>query len=338
MDIISLATDLSLPVLFMLIGIVLLVKGGDWTVNSSVFVARHFGLPPLIVGFTILAFGTSLPELIVSILAVIRGSAGIAMGNVIGSNIANILLVIGTAAFFINFKIKLSTTLIRDNIMMIFCSVLLLAFMFFGGVPRLAGAIMIALLIIYIAIQYYMATKDEALSKELEDEINEIEEHEAEASSKQFMPYLLLILGLASVAGGAEFLVRGAKESALIIGVPEAVIALSIIACGTSLPELSTSIIAAKKGHTDMVIGNIIGSNVFNILMIIGATALVRPILATNYAPQLFDFDIWVMLGISVLFAALIFALKGINKLTAGIFIAGYLLYNIYIYAMYIGA
>ncbi len=318
---------LAIPLGIMLIGILLLVKGGDWTINSAVYIAHHFGLSPMIVGFTILAFGTSLPELIISILAVLRGSEGIAMGNVIGSNIANILCVIGISACFITFKVTITKAFIRDIFMMLLCSALLLALMFNGDISRMSGGVMITILAVYVFVQYLMASRGKA---PIEDTTTD---YDTEFSSP-VMPYIFLILGLLCIAGGAEFLVRGAKESATILGVPEAIIALSIIALGTSLPELSTSIIAGKKGHTDMVLGNIIGSNVFNILMIIGATSLVKPIVASSYTPQLLNFDIWLMIAISIIFALILLIYKKVNKPIGIVFISTYVLYNIYIYAI----
>jgi cation:H+ antiporter len=329
MDIATLQS-LAMPIGIMIVGILLLLKGGDWTINSSVFIAKRFGLSPMVVGFTILAFGTSLPELIVSILAVLQGSEGIAMGNVIGSNLANILCVIGFTALFVTFKVTITKALIKDLTMMLVCSLLLAGLMIFGDISRIAGGAMLTILAVYVFIQYRMASKGERTVDEIDDEDL--------AFSSPLISYAFLGLGLLFVAGGAEFLVRGAKESALIIGVPEAVIALSIIAFGTSLPELSTSIIAGRKGHTDMVLGNIIGSNVFNVLMIIGITALVKPIASTSYAPQLLNFDIWLMIGVSLLFAALLLIYKKINTAIGIAFMGGYIAYNIYIYAIYFGS
>ena len=327
MDLVMLQS-LALPIVFMLIGIALLIKGGDWTIDSAVFIARKFGLSPMIVGFTILAFGTSLPELIVAILAVLRGSEGIAMGNVIGSNIANIWMVIGFTALFVTLKATINKALVKDLCMMVLCSFLLLGLMLHGDISRFAGLGMVALLLLYVFVQYMMAMRGERVIDAAEVE-EEVESHHPAK------PYAVLFMGLIAVAGGAEFLVRGAGQSAALIGVPEAVIALSIIAFGTSLPELSTSIIASRKGHTDMVLGNIIGSNVFNILMIIGVTALVKPIAAGSYAPQLLEFDIWLMIAVSVLFTILLLTYKQVNKAIGGVFVGAYIVYNVYIYSIY---
>ena len=319
--------SLGIPTVLMIAGILLLIKGGDWTIDSAVYIARRFGLSPMVVGFTILAFGTSMPELIVSILAVLRGSEGIAMGNVIGSNIANILLVIGSAVFITTMYVTITKGLIKDLVMMLLSSFLLMGLMLHGEISRMAGFAMVALLCIYVFLQYRMAMKGEI----------EVDESDVQEFSHTHQPYILLFFGLAAVALGAEVLVRGASESAGIMGIPEDVIALTIIAFGTSLPELSTSIIGARRGHSDMALGNIVGSNVFNVLMIIGITALVKPIAQDSYAHQLIDFDIWFMLGTSVVFAALVTFYKKITKPIGVMFIGAYILYTVYIYAINFG-
>ena len=328
--------DLSTSHLFILAlgsivaGILLLIRGGNWTIDSAVHIARSYGISPLIVGFTVIAFGTSLPELVVSVFANMQGSGGIAIGNVIGSNIANIALVIGVTAIIgtIHVSKNSSKAITRDLIMMLGCTVLLLISLMLGDIGRLAGGLMCLLLASYILLQYKMAQKGEIQ--------NPLETEESENEFKNMaQAFFFLLIGLIIIAVGAEFLVRGAKVSAAILHVPEAVIALSIIAFGTSLPELSTSIIAARKGHSDIALGNIIGSNVFNILLIIGITSLVKPILQNSYVPQLATFDIWVALGIAATFAGALILFKKINRPVGALFILSYILYNGYIFTMY---
>lgn len=305
------------------LGIILLVRGGNWTVDGSVYIAKHFGISPLLVGFTIVAFGTSLPEMVISVLANVQGSPGIALGNVIGSNIANTLLIIGVSGFFGTLYV-VNKAITKDLLMMMAASGVLVALMLGDVISQVAGIAMLVMLIGYIVFQYRMALNDD----------NHPEEDEPEFANK-YMPYIFLGLGLLSIAAGAEFLVRGARVSASVLGVPESVIALSIIAFGTSLPELSTCIVAARKGHSSMVLGNIIGSNVFNILMILGVTAIIMPIDITLAAPQLISFDMWFMLGVSAVFAALLMAFGKIARPVGALFLLGYLAYNIYIYALY---
>ncbi len=306
----------------LLLGIVMLIKGGGWAVDSGVFIASRFGISPMVVGFTIIAFGTSLPEMIVSVFANLQGSAGIALGNVLGSNIANILLVLGGVAVFVTINVKISKMLIRDLIFMMASTVLLMVLLINGDISRMAGLAMIAILAAYILIQY-KTTKE-----------NEFEaiENDGSVFKNDYLAYITLFAGLLCIAIGAEFLVKGAKVIASLVGVPESVVALSIIAFGTSLPELSTSIIAARKGQIGMVIGNIIGSNVFNILMIIGVTSLVKPIAEGGFSPQIINFDIWVTLLVGLFFMLILFIFKRINRVIGSLFLLSYVIYNIYIY------
>lgn len=308
------------------LGIILLVKGGDWVVDAAQYVAVHFGISPMVVGFTIVAIGTSFPELVVSVLANMQGSGGIAIGNVLGSNIANILLVVGATAMFVTLKATRQGVM-KDLVFMLVATGIMTFLMTVDVIGRLAGIGMIVLLVSYIFLQYKMA-----LSGEIKAEHDE-EEEEPEYN-KPYEPYMFLFFGLIAVALGAEFLVRGAKVTAGVLSVPEAVIALSIIAFGTSLPELSTCIIAGRRGHSEMVLGNIIGSNVFNILMIIGITAIMKPITASSYDQQLADFDIWVVLLVSVIFSMILIFYNKITKPIGLVFIASYILYNIYIYTL----
>lgn len=307
------------------LGMYLLFKGGNWTIDGAVYIANRFGISPLVIGFTIVAFGTSLPELLVSVNANLAGSPGIAIGNVIGSNIANILLVVGVTAFFATLVV-VPRDIIRDLVVMMLSTMLMMGLMLNGTISQLAGGVMIAVLLAYILWQYIMASKGKI----------DVEEIEAPEYKNLWQGALFLFLGLAGIALGAEFLVRGAKVSAEIIGVPEDVIGLSVIAIGTSLPELSTCVVAAMKRQSDIVIGNILGSNVFNILMIIGATSLIKPIANSAIAPQVISLDIWVMFGVALLFSAFLLIFKKINKPMGVLFVTGYVLYIGLIYALYL--
>ena len=307
------------------LGMYLLFKGGNWTINAAVYLAKKFGISPLVIGFTIVAFGTSLPELIVSANAHLAGSSGIAIGNVIGSNIANVLFVVGVTAFFATLT-AVPREIIRDVAMMLFAMVLMMALMLHGSISQISGGVMIVILIAYLLWQYVMASKGKIA----------VEEIEAPDYSHFLQGILFLVLGLIGIAAGAEFLVRGAKVSATIIGVPEDVIGLSVIALGTSLPELSTCIVAAMKKQSDIVIGNILGSNVFNVLMIIGVVSAIKPIEQSAIAPQVITLDIWVMLGVSLLFSGLLLVFKKINKPIGIALVAGYVFYIGLIYALYL--
>ncbi len=318
-------TILSLGALFL--GIIMLIKGGGWAVDAGVFIASRFGISPMIVGFTIIAFGTSLPELIVSVFANLQGSPGIALGNVLGSNIANILLVLGSVAIFVTLQVRISKMLVRDLFFMMGVTVLLAALLIYGEISRIAGFFMVVLLIGYVFLQYKTAQTSGFEPEEIDNTVFKSDN----------IAYITLFLGLICIAVGAEFLVKGAKTSATLIGVPESVIALSIIAFGTSLPELSTSVIAARKGHTGMVVGNIAGSNVFNILMIMGITSFVKPVTQGSFSQQIINFDIWVTLSVGLFFMLALFIFGRINRTMGVLFLLSYLFYNIYIYTTNLG-
>ncbi|MEM6812332.1 MAG: calcium/sodium antiporter [Pseudomonadota bacterium] len=311
------------------LGMYLLYKGGDWTIDAAVAIAQRLGVSPLVIGFTIVAFGTSLPELIVSLNAHLAGSSGIAIGNVIGSNIANILLVIGVTAFFATLTAA-PKDILRDMIMMLLTSLLMVYLILQGTITQFAGGAMVAFLLSYVVWQYVMAAKGKIDVDDIVDEIDDVK------YKSLFQSFFFLFLGMIAIAGGAEFLVRGAKVSAVIIGVPEDVIGLSVIALGTSLPELSTCIIAAMKKQSDLIIGNILGSNVFNILMILGITSSVKAIPGDAIAPQILSLDIWVMLGVAVIFSAILLLFRKINKYTGFVFVGGYVFYIGLIYALYL--
>jgi cation:H+ antiporter len=308
-------------------GIILLIRGGDWTIDAAIYIARKAGVSPLVVGFTIVAFGTSLPELLVSINANLSGSPGIAIGNVLGSNIANILLVIGATATVCTIHV-VPRQIARDLILMLAATILFAALLIYGDITRMSGFAMIAVLLAYVLWQYIKAQQGQI-------PMEEIDNPEFKNLGKAV---LFLIVGLGAIALGAEFLVRGAKTGALIIGVPEAVIGLSIIAIGTSLPELTTCLIAAARKQPDLILGNIIGSNVFNILMIIGVTSSIKPIAVSSIAPQLVDIDIWLTMGVSVAFTAILLIYQKIPRFLGVAFLVAYFAYIIAIYALYLVA
>lgn len=311
-------------------GMVVLIRGGGWTVDSSVFIAEKFGLSKLLVGFTIVAFGTSLPELIVSINANLKGSPGITLGNVVGSNIANILFVIGATALFAPLFVD-KAKLWRDLVMMNLATVLLGGLLLYGQIGTVAGILMIVILLSYILWKYRMATSG-AIPVALDDDDGD------HAISFPNVPAALgfLLAGLVFVALGAEFLVRGASVCAEILGVPEEVVGLSVIAFGTSLPELSTCIIAAMRKHSDIVLGNVVGSNLFNILMIIGLTSIVAPFGEGSITPQIAYIDMAVLSGVSLLFTAILLLHGKIGKPLGIVLCLAYVAYIGAIYALFL--
>jgi len=271
-------------------GIYLLVKGGDWAVDSAVYVAERAGLSKMFIGATILAFGTSVPELFTSVNANLSGEPGISLGNVIGSNIANILLIIGVTAVVFPLASKRSDVL-RDLVLMMIATVVLVALMYTDSIARWQGGVMFGVLVAYVAYQYFFSG-GEAFE----------EPDEPEGIQSNLQAIGLLVLGLILLAAGSELLVQGAVVGGTVLGVPPAVIGLTVIAFGTSLPELSTCLAAAKKGEPNLILGNIIGSNVFNIFSIVGLTAIISNIDVAGSA--ITDMEIWVMAGVAVAFTA----------------------------------
>ncbi len=310
------------------LGIWMLVRGGDATVNTSVYLANKFGLPAFFVGFTIVGFGTSLPELIVSINANLKGSGGIAIGNVIGSNVANILLVLGAVAC-ITPLIACPRALWRDIVMMLLATLILMGLLVYGAITSVAGVLMLTLLTLYIIWQIKTHSSTDSPAPIIEEE--------GAPYKNTWVAILFLVLGLVLIALGAEFLVRGAQVSASIIGIPDAVIGLTVIAIGTSLPELATGIAAARKGETDLLLGNIIGSNVFNILFILGISSLVQPFTQESISTQMVHFDMWMVMAVALFFSFFIFAFKKIGRMAGVTMLLIYCAYILGLFALYWG-
>lgn len=315
------------------LGILMLIKGGDWTIDSAVVVAEKSGIPKMIIGFTIVAFGTSLPELIVAVNANLKDMPGIALGNVIGSNIANILLVIAVAALFAPIVVHMRN-IVKDMVML-FASTLFITYimMEFGYIAQGVGAVMVLSLAIYVLWQLQKARQNTKFERAaIEAEEQHLAGHERESHIQTF---LYLLLGLAGIALGAEILVRGAEVAATIVGVPSALIGLTLIAIGTSLPELSTCLMAVKKGEGDIIVGNIVGSNVFNILMIIGVTAAIKAIPEGSFAPQLIELDIKIMAAVSFVFGFWLLWRGKLSKISGIIMLALYAAYMGMLYIAY---
>lgn len=248
----------------------MLIKGADWFVEGAAGIARKFGIPQLVVGLTIVAMGTSAPEAAVSITAALKGNAGISIGNVVGSNIMNIFVILGLSAVIIAIAIQEST--IKYEIpYLLFISIVFLIMGYTGGtITLLEGIVLWALFILYLAYLFRLAKKGS-------------DEEEEENRSPLFL-LLSGIVGAIIIVWGSNITVDSATAIAKMIGLSESFIGLTIVALGTSLPELVTSVTAAKKGNADIAIGNIVGSNIFNILFVIGTTALIIPVpFAANF-------------------------------------------------------
>ena len=293
-------------------GIWLLVLAGGWTIDSAVAIARRAQLSRVFIGATIIAFGTSVPELFTSVNANLTGFPGISLGNIIGSNIANVLLVIGAAALVTTLAVTPSKVF-KDIGIMLLATVIFVAGMLTGTFERWMGLLMFALLAGFVVWQY--------LNNEIDtSEVEDVEMPAGRAAA-------LLVGGIAGLAIGSELLVRGAVVAGQVIGVPEAVIGMTAVAIGTSLPELTASLSAAAKGETDLMFGNIIGSNTFNILSIVGLTAIIKPL---PVEPVLLGFDLWFMVAVTVGFAAMLAAGVKITRTFGFAFLAAYAAFTLW--------
>ena len=260
--------EILLQVVWLALGFALLVKGADWFVDGASGFAAKLGIPQLVIGLTIVAMGTSMPEAAVSISAALRGNADITVGNIVGSNILNILIILGITAVIRTLKVAHST--IRYEIPFMIAVTLVLLWLGYTGseVTWVEGILLWILFIGYLAYLLFVAKKNR-------DE--EGQEQTKELSMVRLIG--LTILGVVMIVAGSSFAVEGASNIATALGISERFIGLTIVAFGTSLPELVTSVSAARKGNADIAIGNIVGSNIFNILFIIGTTALITPVI-----------------------------------------------------------
>lgn len=279
-------TDTVWAVIKVLAGFFLLFFGGDWLVDGGVALARRYRISSLVIGMTIVAFGTSAPELLVSMISAIKGSAGIAMGNVLGSNIANIGLILGLTAMLCPIPTD-NRKVLKNGLIMIAASVLLLFFSLNGGISRIEGLILFAGIVLFTTLSIL---KGRTTQTDLE-----IQGKNMSVS----VAILLIMLSCAMLAFGADFMVDGATVLAKSMGVSDKVIGLTIVALGTSLPELAASVAAAVKKEMDISIGNIIGSNIFNILCVLGVSGSIRPI-TFQYAQYSVDFIIMLAFAVAL--------------------------------------
>ena len=261
-----------LYIVYCLVGFVLLYFGAEWLVKGSSSLARSLGVTPIVIGLTVVAFGTSAPELVVSLISSIQGKSMIAVGNVVGSNICNIALVLGLSAVFN--PIKSDPSVVRRDIpIMLAISLYLLLLTFNSTLGRIEGATLFIGIILYTYMNYYLAKKETAGAADIKSELEEI--GFVASRPKQL---LMIGAGIFGVVGGAQIVVDNAVLIMKILGVDEKFIGLTIVAFGTSLPELATSVVAALRGEMDISIGNLVGSNVFNIMSVLGIASMVRPI------------------------------------------------------------
>ena len=331
----------------LIVGLVLLVKGADWFVDGSAGIAHRAKISPLIIGLTIVAFGTSAPELAVSITGAVQGSTDIAVGNVVGSNITNILLILGIAALIKKLPVQ-RNSLTLDLPVLLLSGALLIGLGVWGNkINWWEGLILLGILAVYMTVLIVRAKKQlkaqklspEQVPLEIADTEKKPEKPKGKVKvwfeamqEKLWFCMLLALVGLGMVVGGGILFVDGAKYIAVKLGASERVIGLTVVAIGTSLPELVTSVVAVSKGETDIAVGNIIGSNIFNILLIAGASALFHPLAFTIKGNLV---DALVAFGASALLY--VFALFDKNRLgiPAGVvFLSFFVAYYVYLFLM----
>jgi cation:H+ antiporter len=288
----------------LIVGLILLFLGGEALVRGSVAIAERLQISKLIIGMVIVGFGTSAPELLVSVQAALAGSPDIAIGNIIGSNIANVLLIIGLAAVIAPIANN-DKALRRDVLVMVAASVGLFAVLLFGEISRTAGVAMITAFFIYLAVTYRLESRRRA---------SVYIEEAKEVAELRLSPVLAsgsVAIGLAFLIVGAKLMVEGATAIALSFGISEAVIGLTIVAVGTSLPELATALVAAWRQHAEIVLANIVGSNIFNILGILGITAAIAPI---GVASKFMLVDAPVMVAVAFVTIGIIFFVTRVGR------------------------
>ena len=303
--------------LLVLAGFILLMAGGEIIVQGAVVIAGRMRVPPLLIGFTIVAIGTSLPELAVSLEAVAGGQPDLAVGGIMGSNVANVMLVLGTASM-LGAASDPGIGVKRDAKAMMMASFALLGAVVLGSIDQLFGASMLVCLVGYYGYSYLKSDDDD------------IEMEESWVPNKISLATIVTIVGGLFIWKGAEFLIQGATGIASDMGISEAVIGLSVVALGTSLPELAVTIVAGIRGQGGVAVGNILGSNMMNILGILGATAVIGGGIPIN--PDFAERDIWVMLVTSGAIAVMLLNGREIGRRTGFAMVAGYFFYMAYLY------
>ncbi len=305
-------------------GLVVLLIAGEALLKGAVSIANRMGLSKLLVSAVIIGFGTSMPEMTVSIGAALKNAPEIALGNVIGSNIANVLLIIGVAAVLAPLRVD-AQAVRRDMCVMLGAALLLCLLSTVGMLNAVSGAAMVMMLIAYITYGYLADRRAYAVRPQPAAG----DDSDTAVTMPHAWAALLCLGGLAGLIGGAHLLVTGAVSLARGMGISEAVIGLTIVAVGTSLPELATALVASLRRQNDMVLGNILGSNIFNVLCIIGVTCLVKPIQAVG---QLVELDVWIMLGITAFLSVFLWRGMTIGRGAGAFMLVLYAGYTLWLY------
>lgn len=314
-----------LNVLMIVVGFVVLVVGADWLVKGASRLAMAAGITPLVIGLTVVAFGTSAPELAVSVTSALGGEADLAVGNVVGSNIANVLLILGLSALFA--PLIVHQQLIRLDVpIMLGASVLFLILALDGNLSLWDGILLSGCVISYVIFLVFesRAEKNPVVLAGYETLAKEVTE-----THSPLVNIGWLLVGMVGLVGGSQLLVKGAVAVALALDVSELIIGLTVLAIGTSLPELATSVIAARRGERDIAVGNVVGSNIFNLLSVLGFTSIAA-LGAVPVSAEALRVDIPIMLGVALICLPMFRTGYEITRLNGALFISAYILYLVY--------
>ena len=310
------------------VGFALLFIGGDALVRGAVGIARRYGVSPMMIGATVVAYGTTSPELFVSMDAAFKDAPGIAVGNVVGSNICNFILILGVSALIWPISLERGASLKITGIVLTVSTALLILLAWDGNIARWQGILMV-LLLAAMTVYNFQSERRRSPAKNVYAE--EAQEFAAKAPQTATRAFLVLGVGLLGVLFGAEFLVRGAVALARDAGVSEEVVGLTVVALGTSLPELATAVIAAMRRHSDVALGTVFGANIYNILGIMGLVATVTPVPVPQ---QMLQFDLWFLLAITIVLTVWVRVLSNIGRAAGAGFV---LLYCGYVVWQYTG-
>ena len=311
--------DIIIQVGLLVLGFVMLIKGADWFVEGASKLADRFGIPQIIIGLTIVAMGTSAPEAAVSIAAALKGTAEITIGNVVGSNILNILLILGLTAVIIPLMVNKNTFRIEMPFVIVISAVMFGLGWFDGSLSRLDGAILLVLFAAFLVYLFVSAKKGAASSEEIESNPND----------KVWKMLLMIVIGGVLIVWGSNVTVDAATAIAKFFGWSDRLIGLTIVAFGTSLPELITSVTAGMKGKADIAVGNIVGSNIFNILFVVGLTAVITPV---PYAASFMVDSIVCIATAALLFVAVLFTKgKKVNRFGGATMLVAFAVYFVYL-------
>ena len=344
-----------ISILMATVGLLFLLGGGEVLLRGAASLATRLGLSPLLIGLTVVAAATSMPELVVVVISGLEGVPDLGVGNVIGSNIANILLILGTAAIFYPIATR-PEHVMRDGMVLLTATVLFTIFAFTATVGRLDGLLMVVALVVYLVFSYFSdrrlngkrSAEQAAAGQEAPAAGNPARDtpdcgepvHETtlqEAVAQEIvgeagkpsrlgvvMALVFVVTGVGALVGGSHLLIDGAVDIARRVGVSEAVIGLTLVAVGTSLPELATAIVAGLRRHSEIALGNVLGSNLFNLLLVLGVLAIIIPF---NVAQEMLDFDVWVMLGAVVVLLPVMMSGWRIGRREGAVFLIAYGIY-----------